>query len=109
MDDEKYFLYGRDNYPWNDTDDKDKCPDKLGLNSSKVRITNYKLIHHGLAINTKFKNRYDRKCFMCKKTLKENSEHIFVKCALAEKFYEYIKMNFMIKKKLTKFFGFIEI
>ena len=37
---------------------------------------------------------------MCKKTLKENSEHIFVKCALAEKLYEYIKMNFMIKKSL---------
>jgi exonuclease III len=70
------------------------------LNSSKVRLTNYKLIHHGLATNTKFKNRYDRKCFMCKKALNENSEHIFVKCALAEKFYEYIKMNFMIKKSL---------
>jgi hypothetical protein len=70
------------------------------LNSSKVRLTNFKLIHHGLATNSKFKNRYDKVCFMCKKTLNENSEHIFVKCALSEEFYEYIRKDFMIKKNL---------
>jgi hypothetical protein len=70
------------------------------LNSSKVRLTNYKLIHHGLATNSKFKNRYDKVCFMCKKTLNENSEHIFVKCVLAKQFYEYIRNEFMIKKNL---------
>ena len=70
------------------------------LNSSSVRLTNYKLLHHGLATNSKFKNRYDKKCFMCKKTLNENSEHIFVKCELAQKFYEFIRLKFMIKKDL---------
>jgi hypothetical protein len=70
------------------------------LNSSKVRLTNFKLIHHGLATNSKFKNRYDKVCFMCKKTLNENSEHIFVKCALSEEFFEYIRKDFMIKKNL---------
>ena len=32
LDDEKYFLYGDDNYPGNDryyTDDKDKCPENV--------------------------------------------------------------------------------
>ena len=58
------------------------------------------LLHHGLATNSKFKNRYDKKCFMCKKTLNENSEHIFVKCELAQKFYEFIRLKFMIKKDL---------
>ena len=70
------------------------------LNSSKVRLTNFKLIHHGLATNSKFKNRYDKVCFMCKKTLNENFEHIFVKCDLAKQFYEYIRNEFMIKKNL---------
>jgi hypothetical protein len=37
---------------------------------------------------------------MCKKTLNENSEHIFVKCALSEEFFEYIRKDFMIKKNL---------
>ena len=58
------------------------------INSSKIRLTNYKLIHHGLMTNSKFKNRYDKNCFMCKKTLNENEEHIFVKCKEAEKCFE---------------------
>jgi hypothetical protein len=39
-------------------------------------------------------------CFMCKKTLNENSEHIFVKCELAEKFFDFIKNAYLDKKEL---------
>jgi hypothetical protein len=70
------------------------------LNSSKIRVTNFKLIHHGLSTNSKFKNRYNNCCFMCKKTLNENSEHIFVKCELAEKFFDFIKNAYLDKKEL---------
>jgi hypothetical protein len=68
------------------------------INSSKIRLTNYKLIHHGLMTNSKFKNRYDKNCFMCKKTLNENVEHIFVKCKEAEKCFEHIKYKLIDKK-----------
>ena len=68
------------------------------INSSKIRLTNYKLIHHGLMTNSKFKNRYDKNCFMCKKTLNENEEHIFVKCKEAEKCFEHIKYKLIDKK-----------
>ena len=37
---------------------------------------------------------------MCKKTLNENSEHIFVKCELAKNFFNYIKHDFLEKKEL---------
>jgi hypothetical protein len=70
------------------------------LNSSKIRLTNYKLIHHALTTNSKFKNRYDSVCFMCKKSLNENSEHIFLKCEFAEKFFEFIKEKYIEKKDL---------
>jgi len=70
------------------------------LNSSKVRLTNFKLLHHGLSTNSKFNNRYNNSCYMCKKTLNENSEHIFVKCELAKKFFNYIKHDFLEKKEL---------
>jgi hypothetical protein len=70
------------------------------LNSSKIRVTNFKLIHHGLSTNSKFKNRYNNCCFMCKKTLNENSEHIFVKCELAENFFDFIKNAYLDKKEL---------
>jgi hypothetical protein len=69
------------------------------LNSSKIRLTNYKLIHHALTTNSK-KNRYDSVCFMCKKSLNENSEHIFLKSEFAEKFFEFIKEKYIEKKDL---------
>ena len=37
---------------------------------------------------------------MCKKILNENSEHIFVTCELAKKFFDYIKKNFLSKNEL---------
>jgi hypothetical protein len=71
------------------------------LNSSKIRLSNYKLINHAFTTNSKFKNRYDSICFMCKKNLNENSEHIFVKCEYAERFFEFIKENYLEKKDLN--------
>ena len=70
------------------------------INSSKVRLTNYKLLHHGLPTNSKFKNRYDKNCFMCKRVLNENTEHIFVKCEQTVKIFEYIKSNFLGNKNI---------
>ena len=70
------------------------------INSSKVRLTNYKLLHHDLPTNSKFKNRYDKNCFMCKRVLNENTEHIFVKCEQTVKIFEYIKSNFLGNKNI---------
>ncbi len=39
---------------------------------------------------------------MCKKTLNENSEHIFVKCKLAEKFFDFIKNPCIKRNRLYK-------
>ena len=61
------------------------------LNSSKIRLTNYKLIYNALPTNFKFKNRYDNKCYMCKKVINEDLEHIFIKCDIAKKCFQYVK------------------
>ena len=50
-------------------------------------VTNFKLIRHGLPTNAKFKNRYDNSCFMCKKIINENTDHVFVHCEQATKFF----------------------
>ena len=71
------------------------------LNSSNIRLVNFKLIWNGLPTNVKFKNVYDSKCFMCKRKLNEDLEHIFVRCKYSIDFYEYIRENFMQKKSLT--------
>jgi hypothetical protein len=63
------------------------------LKSSKVRLTNYKLIHNGLPTNEKFRNKYDYECFMCKRKITESLEHIFVDCEKTKKLYEYIRKD----------------
>jgi hypothetical protein len=65
------------------------------FNSSKIRLINYKLIYNPLLTNLKFKNRYDNKCFMCKKEINEDKEHIFVKCDIAKKCLQYVEGNFL--------------
>ena len=70
------------------------------LNSSKVRLTNYKLLHDGLPTNKKFRHRYDYKCYVCKKKLSEDLEHIFVKCEKSKIFYTYIKEYFLSNKAM---------
>ena len=71
------------------------------LNSSKMRLTNYKLIQNALPTNFKFKNRYDNKCYMCKKVLNEDLEHIFVKCDMVKKWFHYVKENFLENKETS--------
>jgi len=39
------------------------------LNSSNIRLMNYRFLRHGLQTNEKFRNRYDKVCFMCKKKI----------------------------------------
>ena len=56
------------------------------LNCNENRLINYKLLHTGLPTNFKFNNRYDRECFMCKKKISEDLEHIFVKCEYTKSF-----------------------
>ena len=70
------------------------------INSSSVRLVNYKLIFNGLPTNYKFNNRYDQECFMCKKKLDENIEHIFVKCKYSKESFEYLRNNFLTDKSL---------
>ena len=55
------------------------------LNSSKIRLTNYKLIHHALTTNSKFKNRYDNKSFIWNKVINESLDHIYVTCEVTKK------------------------
>ena len=57
----------------------------------KVKIVNYKLLLNGLPLNKKFKNRYDKKCYLCKRTVDEDTEHLFVSCKIAKKFYDYTR------------------
>ena len=66
------------------------------LNSSSVRLVNYKLILNGLPTNYKFNNRYDKECFMCKKKLSEYIQHIFLECKYTKESFEYIRINFLI-------------
>ena len=74
--------------------------DIFKLNSSNIRLTNYKLIYNALPTNYKFRNRYDKNCFMCERSLNEDSEHIFVKCERSIEFYEYVRHNYLHKKNL---------
>ena len=71
------------------------------LNSSKIRLTNYKLIYNALPTNFKFKNRYENKCYMCKKVINEDLEHIFIKCDIAKKCFQYVKENFLEDKETS--------
>ena len=72
------------------------------INSSKIRLTNYKLIYNALPTNSKFKNRYNNNCFMCKKVLNEDVEHIFLKCKITKQCFQYIVENFLEKKETSK-------
>jgi len=72
-------------------------------------VTNFKLIRHGLPTNAKFKNRYDNICFMCKKIINENTDHVFVQCELAIKFFEYVNRNFLEKKQLKNSLVLLEL
>jgi hypothetical protein len=58
------------------------------INSSKIRLTKYKLIYNALPTNSKFKNRYNNNCFMCKKFLNEDLEHIFLKCKITKQCFQ---------------------
>ena len=68
--------------------------------SSCIRIINYKLMFNGLPTNKKFKNRYGKMCFMCKKIVVEDIEHIFVNCNQTKLFYEFIRVKFLKNKNL---------
>ena len=74
--------------------------DMYKLNSSNIRLTNYKLIYNALPTNFKFRNRYDKNCFMCERRLNEDCEHIFVKCERSKEFYEYVRNKYLHKKNL---------
>jgi len=70
------------------------------ISFSNIRLVNYKLLHNGLPTNFKFNNRYENHCFMCKKKLNEDLEHIFVKCSFSKKIFDYIKINWLRKENL---------
>ena len=78
------------------------------LNSSNVRLVNYKLIFNSLPTNYKFKNRYDKICFMCKKKLNEDIKHIFVNCKYAKESFGYVKRDFMTDKTLNNSLELLE-
>ena len=47
---------------------------------SNLRSLNYKIIFDGLPCNKKFKNRYGKICYLCRKETDETLEHIFIEC-----------------------------
>jgi len=78
------------------------------LNSSNIRLVNYKLLYNALPTNFKFKNKYDNECFMCKKKINEDCEHIFIKCERAREFYEYVRHAYLHKKNLPNSLDLLE-
>ena len=54
-------------------------------NVTNVKIINYKLIYYSLPLNKKFKNRYGKICYLCKKICNEDNSHLFIECEIAKK------------------------
>ena len=52
------------------------------INSSNIRLANYKLIHSAFSTNAKFKNRYDNK------VLNEDLENIFIKFNITKQCFQ---------------------
>ena len=50
------------------------------IKDSKLKIINYKIILNGLGLNKKFRNRYGKICYLCKKEVDEDLEHLFLSC-----------------------------
>ena len=93
----------------NNNDKKEEQQIFLSLNklsSSNIRLVNYKLIYNALPTNYKFRNKYDKKCFMCKKNLNEDCEHIFITCDRSKEFFEYVRHEYLHKKKFKKLHRF---
>ena len=78
------------------------------MNSSNIRLVNYKLIFNGLPTNYKFNNRYDRICFMCMEKLNEDIKHIFINCKYAEKTFNYIRNEFLTNKTVNNSLELLE-
>ena len=78
------------------------------LNSSNLRLVNYKLIYNALPTNFRFRNKYEKKCYMCKKNLNESCEHIFINCECPREFYEHVKHEYLHKKNLNNFIKSLE-
>ena len=68
--------------------------------SSNIRLVNFKLIYNAIPINCKFRNKYDKKCFMCKRNLNEDCEHIFINCERSKEFFEHVWHEYLHKKML---------
>ena len=78
------------------------------LNSSNIRLINYKLLRHGLLTNEKFRNRYDKVCFMCKKKLSESPKYVFIICEVSKECYEFVRLNYLHKKNLENSLDLLE-
>ena len=61
------------------------------ITCANIRIVNYKTMLKGLPLNKKFRNRYDKKCYICNKVLDEDLMHLFVSCESARKSFDFIK------------------
>jgi len=70
------------------------------LNSSNLRLINYKLKYNALPKNYKFRNKYDKNV-ICPKII-EDCEYIFITCKCSREFYEYVKHEYLRKKKFKK-------
>ena len=80
-----------------------KIFEKLNKNikNSQIKTINYKIILNGLGLNKIFKNRYGRICYLCKKEIDEDMEHIYINSDSVKPCLRYIENKMENKQKLN--------
>ena len=62
---------------------------------------------NGLPLNAKFKNRYDKKCYIYKKAVDEDLSHLFFVCCKAKSCFDFIR-SFLTNKDLDIYLDIIQ-
>ena len=68
------------------------------VKDSEIKSINYKIVMDGLGINKKFRNRYGKVCYICKKEVDEDLEHIFINCKRVEPCIAFVSKQLNLKK-----------
>lgn len=68
------------------------------ISNSEIFILNYKILFNALPLNAIFKNRYEKKCYLCNKKIDETVEHVFLRCPRTLD-----NLNYVIEKTKLKF------
>ena len=71
------------------------------IKDTSIKLINYKLILEALPVNKKFKNKYGKICYLCKKNLEESCEHIFYECNTTKKIIQQLEDKKIFKQKIN--------